>query len=94
MPHATARNVRGCVRIGALHDRTPGRYKEGEREYVRSIARVYCMENARRYGPPDNRNILKPGDSVSQMVRFFIEGAKPEVAMEWAFRAEQPGHTR
>jgi hypothetical protein len=38
------------------------------------------------YGPPDQRTLLKPGETVSQMIRFFLVGAaKDEIALRFKF---------
>src|SRR5262249_6865863 len=37
------------------------------------------------YGPPDKRSVLKAGETVSQVIRLYVEGAEEEVTMRWKF---------
>lgn len=37
------------------------------------------------YGPPDKRTVLKAGETVSERIRFCVDGVEEEVAMGWKF---------
>jgi|SRR5215469_10784639 len=39
------------------------------------------------YSPPDERAVLKPGETVSQVIRLYVEGpeAENELTMSWKF---------
>lgn len=36
-------------------------------------------------GPPDQRGVLKPGESVSQVVRLLVAGTSSELTLRWKF---------
>ena len=41
------------------------------------------------FGPPVNRALLKPGESISQLVRLFVEADEKEVTIRWRFVPDQ-----
>jgi len=41
------------------------------------------------YGPQDKRTVLKAGESVTQVIRLYVEGTEKEVTMRWKFVPSQ-----
>jgi hypothetical protein len=41
------------------------------------------------FGPPDKRDFLKPGETVSQVVRLFVIGGEKELRLRWTFQQNQ-----
>lgn len=40
------------------------------------------------YGPPDNRTVLKPGETVSQTLVLYVTGKEEDITMRWKFVRE------